>query len=57
MDQAAAAARALETETDGLLARALETAIAVAYMRPFTGGPPGRLADDYQSREHSASEV
>lgn len=47
MDQAAAAARALQTEADGVLARALETAIAVAYMRPFTGQPPGRLPDEY----------
>jgi hypothetical protein len=47
MDQAAAAARALQTEADGVLARALETAIAVAYMRPFTGRPPGRLPDEY----------
>jgi hypothetical protein len=36
MDQAAAAARALQTEMEYLLARALETAIAVCYMRPFT---------------------
>jgi hypothetical protein len=36
MNQAAAAARALEHETDGTLARALETAMAVCYMRPYT---------------------
>lgn len=36
MEQAAAAARALENEHDGTLARALETAMAVCYMRPFT---------------------
>jgi hypothetical protein len=36
MDQAAAAARTLEAETDGVLARALETAMAVCYMRAFT---------------------
>jgi hypothetical protein len=47
MDQAAAAARVLQTEKDGVLARALETAIAVSYMRPFTGEAPGRLPDAY----------
>jgi hypothetical protein len=47
MDQATAAAHALVDEPDGVLARALETAIAVCYMRPFTGGPPGRLPDAY----------
>jgi Phage integrase family len=36
MDQAAAAARALQSETEYLLARALETAIAVCYMRAST---------------------
>lgn len=36
MQQAAAAARALQEEEDGTLARALETAMAVCYMRPFT---------------------
>jgi hypothetical protein len=36
MDQATAAARALQSETEYLLARALETAIAVCYMRAFT---------------------
>ena len=36
MDQAAAAARALEAESDGVLARALETAMVVCYQRPFT---------------------
>jgi hypothetical protein len=47
MDHAAAAARALQTEADGALARALETAIATAYMRPFTGRRPRRLPDAY----------
>ena len=36
MDQAAAAARMLQEETDGTRARTLETAMAVCYMRPFT---------------------
>ena len=36
MEQAAAAARALRDEDDGTLARALETAMAICYMRPFT---------------------
>jgi hypothetical protein len=36
MDQAAAAARSLQVETDGVLARALETAMIVSYFRPFT---------------------
>jgi hypothetical protein len=36
MRQAAAAARALEHESDGDLARALETAMMVCFMRPFT---------------------
>jgi hypothetical protein len=48
MEQAIAAAEVLTLqEEDGLLARALATAIAVSYTRPFTGGPPGRLADQY----------
>ena len=58
MDQAIAAARALGSESDGLLARALETAIAVSYMRPFTGRPPHRLPDEYvpSSEDHSLLE-
>ena len=36
MDQAAAAATALQSESDGALARALETAMVVCYLRPFT---------------------
>ena len=47
MTQSIAAAKRLETEPDGDLARALETTIAVSYMRPFTGQPPGRLPDEY----------
>jgi hypothetical protein len=47
MDQAAAAARALETEDEYLLARALETAIAVCYMRPFTKGSLGELPPSF----------
>jgi hypothetical protein len=46
MVQAAAAARSLEGEADGDLARALETAMAVCYMRAFTKGAarlPGRF--------------
>jgi len=45
MEQAIAAAQALTVETDGRRARALETAIAVCYMRPFTGRR--RLPDEY----------
>jgi hypothetical protein len=47
MGQAIAAAKALQKEPDVELARALETAIANCYMRPFTGGPPGRLPDAF----------
>jgi hypothetical protein len=47
MEQAIAAAQALTVETDGRRARALETAIAVCYMRPFTGRRPVRLPDEY----------
>jgi hypothetical protein len=49
MEQDKAAAQRLTIEEDGLLARALETAIAVSYMRPFTGGPPGRALYDRRS--------
>jgi hypothetical protein len=63
MDQAAAAARALQSEDDYLLARALETALAVCYMRAFTqsslmtlpaefvptGEPDGRYHDELKA--------
>jgi hypothetical protein len=50
MVQAAAAARALEGEADGDLARALETAMAVCYMRAFTKGA-GRLPAKFIPRD------
>jgi hypothetical protein len=50
MEQAAAAARALEQEEDMNLARALETAIAVCYMRPFTKGG-GKVPDRFIPRD------
>ena len=66
MDQAAAAARALQNESEYLLARALETAIAVCYMRPFTqsslmtlpaellpeGEPDGRYHTELERLRH-----
>jgi len=45
MTQAIAAGRALKNEQDGTLARALETAMVVCFMRPFTGTL--KLPDDY----------
>jgi hypothetical protein len=45
MAQAIAAARALLTEADGTLARVLETAMVVCFLRPFTGEL--RLPDTY----------
>jgi hypothetical protein len=39
MDQAVAAAKARQVELDGVLARALETAMVVCYMRPFKASP------------------
>jgi hypothetical protein len=50
MDQAVAAARALQNESDGLLARALETAIAVCYMRPFTQSSLMALPPEFSPR-------
>jgi len=45
--QAIAAARALQVENDGTLARALETAMVISFMRPFTGTV--RLPDGYSA--------
>ena len=48
MDQATAAIRALEQEPPNTpLSRALETAIAVSYMRPFTESSLGTLPANY----------
>jgi hypothetical protein len=47
----------LTEQEDGLLARALETAIAVSYMRPFTGRRPGRLPKEYVPNTGPASDV
>jgi hypothetical protein len=46
MEQTVAAAHALAAEQEKDLARALETAIVVCYMRPFAGGDLGLSADD-----------
>jgi hypothetical protein len=45
MTQAIAAARALQVESDGTLARVFETAMVVCFMRPFTGSL--RLPEEY----------
>jgi len=48
MQQAEAAARALEAETESLpLMRALETAMAVCYIRAFTPSTLGTLSSQY----------
>jgi hypothetical protein len=51
MEQAAAAARALQADTgdDDAFRRALETALSVCYMRPFTKGM--KLPDKYVPTE------
>jgi len=53
MDQATAAATALRADTskDAAWRRALETAIAVSYMRPFTDGA-WRLPGKYVPKRH-----
>jgi hypothetical protein len=58
MDQATAAAVALRTDTsdDENWRRALETAIAVSYMRPFTTGAR-QLPNKYVPRARVASEL
>jgi hypothetical protein len=56
MEQAAAAARALEKETDGTLSRALETAMAICYMRPFTKSSLLRLPVEYVPNAQPDSE-
>ena len=43
----AAAARALERESDGMLARALETAMIVCYFRPYSTSSLKTLPDQY----------
>jgi hypothetical protein len=49
MQQAEAAARALEAETENLpLMRALETAMAVCYVRAFTPSTLGTLSSQYE---------
>jgi hypothetical protein len=52
MSQAAAAARALEAETEGNgpLRRALETAIFVCYARPFKPNGVGQLGPEWRPR-------
>lgn len=58
MDQAAAAARALEAETDYNLARALETAIAVCYARAFTQSSLFKLnRDTYEPPDPRLAEL
>jgi hypothetical protein len=55
MRQAAAAARALEHEADADLARALETAMMVCFMRPFTKSDlqvPKRFFPTGEDRDH-----
>ena len=63
MDQAASAAEALRTDTSGdeVWTRALEAAMAVCYMRPFTSGawtlpgkyvPKGRAENGLHRRLH-----
>src|SRR5919109_82743 len=48
MEQAIRAAQVLVLEEDdGRLARALETAFSVTYMRPFTQGSLGQLPAEY----------
>src|SRR5688572_12411444 len=56
MDQAAAAARALEDAEDGPLARALETAMAVCYMRAFTKSSLGTLPKEFVPTEPGEAE-
>ena len=56
MDQAAAAARALQDATDWALARALETAMAVCYMRAFTKSSLGTLPDEFLPGEPGDAE-
>jgi hypothetical protein len=58
MEQAIRATQVLTLDQeDGLLARALETAIAVPYMRPFTGRRPGRLPEEYVPNTGPGSDV
>jgi hypothetical protein len=47
IDQAEAAARALATQSEGVLARALETVMAVCYMRAFTTSSLMKLPPAY----------
>ena len=58
MDQASAAAVALRTDTsdDDAWTRALETAMAVSYMRPFTKGA-WRLPGKYVPRDRAQNEL
>jgi hypothetical protein len=58
MDQAAAAADALRIDTSGddAWTRALETAMAVCYMRPFTRGA-WKLPDKYEPKVGSAGDL
>jgi hypothetical protein len=58
MDQATAAAVALRTDTsdDQAWRRALETAMAVAYMRPFTTGG-WKLPGKYAPKDRAAKEL
>jgi hypothetical protein len=62
MDQATAAAVALRTDTsdDDAWTRALETAMAVSYMRPFTTGAwklPGKYVPRARAREGAPPKV
>ena len=60
MEQAVAAARALESETKNLeLMWALETAVAVCYARPFSRSErrPKRLPEEYQPTDERGREL
>jgi hypothetical protein len=58
MEQAAAAARALEAETEDMaLMRALETAIAVCYMRAFTTSSLMTIPDTYLPTDPADAEL
>lgn len=57
MAQAAAAARALEVEEEYQLARALETAIAVCYMRPFTQSSLTTLPAEFEPTAPAEAEI
>jgi hypothetical protein len=56
MDQATAAALRTDTSTDEAWRRALETAMAAAYMRPFTTGA-WKLPGKYAPKDRAAKEL